>query len=362
MEVAAPDRDDFELTLLGPGYGECALIHFGRGEWIVVDSCVDREGNAAALSYLKLIGVDAAGSVKTIVVTHWHDDHIRGITKVISSCPRADFVCPAAFRQKEFLAFVAAYADGAMMLHSGTQEIGKALALVNERRTTARLASENRLLLRRRGCELWALSPSDEAIRSALLHLAEQMPRPMESKTAVPAPTPNHLSVALLVQLAGTAILLGGDVLRFRADRKRGWLRIADLRREFDHPVSDVVKVPHHGSSGADAPEMWDHLLRELPVAALTPFRQGGVSLPKAGDVRRICARTAEAYITSLPRHGRPPKRTSAVEKTIEGFLRNRRLQSPPLGRVTLRCSSRERSRWTAQLAGAACRLHPGIL
>ena len=236
------------------------LIHFGRGEWIVVDSCVDREGNAAALSYLKLIGVDAARSVKTIVVTHWHDD------------------------------------------------------------------------------------------------------RPMESKTAVPAPTPNHLSVALLVQLAGTAVLLGGDVLRFRADRKRGWLRIADLRREFDHPVSDVVKVPHHGSIGADAPEMWDHLLRERPVAALTPFRQGGVSLPKAGDVRRICARTTEAYITSLPRHGRPPKRTSAVEKTIEGFLCNRRLQSPPLGRVTLRCSSREGSRWTAQLAAAACRLHPGIL
>ena len=229
MEVAAPDRDDFELTLLGPGYGECAIIHYGDGEWIIVDSCVDDDGNPAALSYLNQIGVDVGRSVRVIVVTHWHDDHIRGIAKVISSCPKAYFVCPAAFRQEEFLTLVAAYADGAMMLQAGTKEIGKALALVNERGTTARLASENRLLLRRRGCQLWALSPSDEAIRLALTHLADQLPRPMESKAAVPAPTPNHLSVALLAQLEGTAVLLGGDVLRFN-DRKRGWLRIADLQ------------------------------------------------------------------------------------------------------------------------------------
>ncbi len=26
LEVAAPDRDDFVLTLLGPGYGEWAIL------------------------------------------------------------------------------------------------------------------------------------------------------------------------------------------------------------------------------------------------------------------------------------------------------------------------------------------------
>ena len=296
-----------------------------------------------------------------VVVTHWHDDHIRGIAQVVRSCARADLVCPAAFRREEFRNLVAAYAGGAMMIQTGIREIGETLALVEERGAVPRWATENRLLLKRRGCQLWALSPSDEAIKMALMHLREQMPRPMESKTAVPSPTANHLSIALLVQFGGKAVLLGGDVLRVN-DRRRGWLRIADLQDEYDHPMSDIVKVPHHGSSGADCREMWDRLLRERPLAALTPFRQGGVSLPKAGDIERICARTAEAYITSLPRNGRPPKRTSAVEKTIEGFLRNRRLQSPPLGRVTLRCPSHDGARWTAQLAGAACRLHSGIL
>lgn len=52
MEVVAPNPNEFELTLLGPGYGECVEIHHGHGEWIVVDSCVDHAGDAAALSYV----------------------------------------------------------------------------------------------------------------------------------------------------------------------------------------------------------------------------------------------------------------------------------------------------------------------
>ena len=81
MEVAAPGPNDFERTLLGPGYGECAIIHYGHGEWIIVDSCVDEAGHPAALNYLRQIGVDAGRSVRMIVVTHWHDDHIRGIVQ-----------------------------------------------------------------------------------------------------------------------------------------------------------------------------------------------------------------------------------------------------------------------------------------
>ena len=35
-----PPRDDeFELTLLGPGYGESIVMHVGDGAWVLVDSC-----------------------------------------------------------------------------------------------------------------------------------------------------------------------------------------------------------------------------------------------------------------------------------------------------------------------------------
>jgi len=88
--------------------------------------------------------------------------------------------------------------------------------------------------------------------------------------------------------------------LRF-GDRDRGWSRIADLYTRYGHPVADLVKIPHHGSAGADCDEMWDRLLRDRPVAALTAFRRGAVALPTAADVTRICEKCADVYLTSEP-------------------------------------------------------------
>ena len=356
MAIAAPASDEIEFSLLGPGYGECVVIHYGYGEWLIVDSCIDESGEPAALKYLNQIGVEVGSAVRMIVVTHWHDDHIRGIAQLVHYCPRAEFVCPAAFRSKEFFTLVAAYANDAIMIQTGIKEMANTFALVRQRGTTVRLASENKLLLRRSGCELWALSPSDASTILAMTHLAGRMPRPMQSKGAVTPPTPNHLSVALLAQLPDTAILLGGDVLRF-SDPDRGWLRIADLHTQSNHPVSDIVKIPHHGSNGANSDDMWDRLLSDRPIAALTPFCRGNVSLPAPDDVARICGQTRAAYITARPHQTRPARRSSAVEKTVADVLHNRRLRSPSFGRVTLRSDSRQPENWTVELSGAAYRL-----
>lgn len=358
LDVAPPAPDEFEFTLLGPGYGECSLLHLGQGEWIIVDSCVDGSGSPAALVYLKQIGVDADTAVRMVIVTHWHDDHIRGVARVIEACRQAEFVCPAAFRSEEFLTLTAAYADGAMMRQTGIHEMGTALVILQERQTTVRLAAENKLLLRHNGCELWALSPSDPSIVKAMLHLDERMPQPMRSKTALSPPSPNHLSIALLFGLGNTAILLGGDVLRFD-DHDRGWLRIVELYAKYGHPVSDVVKVPHHGSAGADCDEMWDVLLRKQPVSALTSFCRGAVALPTDEDIERICRKSADAYATSPRRRRKPARRESAVEKSVAGLLRNRRLRLPTIGRVTLRSTPDQPTQWTAQLAGPAHRMNP---
>ena len=38
-----PGKNEFEITLFGPGYGESVVLHVGSGAWIVVDSCIDKE-------------------------------------------------------------------------------------------------------------------------------------------------------------------------------------------------------------------------------------------------------------------------------------------------------------------------------
>ena len=48
-----PAADELEVTVLGPGYGEAIVIHYGKGQWVIVDSCKFEKGETAPLVYLR---------------------------------------------------------------------------------------------------------------------------------------------------------------------------------------------------------------------------------------------------------------------------------------------------------------------
>jgi glyoxylase-like metal-dependent hydrolase (beta-lactamase superfamily II) len=92
-----PRSDEAEVSVFGPGFGECLVVHLGNNDWIVVDSCTDAESKRpVALEYLETIGVDAATHVSLVIATHWHDDHIGGFGKLYMACKAARFACSAA--------------------------------------------------------------------------------------------------------------------------------------------------------------------------------------------------------------------------------------------------------------------------
>jgi hypothetical protein len=39
-----PNRDEIDVIVVGPGFGESILVHIGDGDWIIVDSCLDASG------------------------------------------------------------------------------------------------------------------------------------------------------------------------------------------------------------------------------------------------------------------------------------------------------------------------------
>jgi glyoxylase-like metal-dependent hydrolase (beta-lactamase superfamily II) len=120
---SAPSLDEIEVSVFGPGYGESIVIHLGGNKWIIVDSCIDPiSKEPIPLSYLHQIGVKPIEAVKQVIATHWHDDHIRGLSKIIRECKSAEFVCSAALRSNEFLTITSAYAKRSMMKSSGVQE------------------------------------------------------------------------------------------------------------------------------------------------------------------------------------------------------------------------------------------------
>jgi glyoxylase-like metal-dependent hydrolase (beta-lactamase superfamily II) len=75
MRAVPPRADELEVSIFGPGYGECILVHLGRGQWMIVDSCRDqRNRRQPAIKYLERIGCDPSEVVRVVVATHWHND------------------------------------------------------------------------------------------------------------------------------------------------------------------------------------------------------------------------------------------------------------------------------------------------
>ncbi|MFC1926027.1 MBL fold metallo-hydrolase, partial [Chloroflexota bacterium] len=106
-DIHPPASDELEISIFGSGYGESILLHIGNNQWIIIDSCLDnRTGRPAALVYLNNIGLDVTNAVKVIVATHWHDDHIKGISAICRECRNAKFVIPGAFKSTDLINLV----------------------------------------------------------------------------------------------------------------------------------------------------------------------------------------------------------------------------------------------------------------
>ena len=104
MKPSLPGVDEVEVSLFGPGFGECVLVHLGNHEWLVVDSCTDqRSKRQPAIAYLAEIGIEANTAVRVILASHWHTDHVRGIAEVVAECVSAEFWTSEALRSEELL-------------------------------------------------------------------------------------------------------------------------------------------------------------------------------------------------------------------------------------------------------------------
>ncbi len=316
---AAPDPDEIEVSVFGPSYGECILLHLGENNWLVVDSCLDPDSQEPVpLVYLRRIGVDPAQAVKQVIATHWHDDHIGGLGQVVEACTSAEFVCSDALKTEEFLTLVQAVHPHAMMRRSGVREfhtVLMSLAGRGARRLAPKFAIADRMLWQSGRCSVCALSPSDAAVLLARREIADRLTNQTGTKKGLVAPSPNHNSVVLWIAVGEVSILLGAD-LEETGNPGTGWSEVAHSRYHPSQKAS-LFKIPHHGSSSADNPQVWTDLLEPNPFAALTPWTLGGAFLPTRRDVDRICSRTDRAYATATNRQPGSRRRARGVERTI---------------------------------------------
>ena len=321
--------DQFEVYLIGTGnYGESVVLNLGMNNWIVVDSCIDPTSKEVLpLSFLKSKGVDIENDVKLIVCTHWHDDHIKGISKILEACKSSDFSMAIASDRTKFLQFIgfdySKYKDEVTIV--STEEINRCLNIIDSEQRGCILALQDKSIFfssnesKKYKCSICALSPSDEVLKDYGIELTKMMEDISSGKKIIDQ-SPNEKSVVLLISVNNYSVLLGGD-LEVSPNDKKGWICIVDNSTSIkEKPKASLFKIPHHGSRTGYHERIFKELLSENCIAEMTSCHIG--NLPREEMIRTFFIHTNDVYITSLPKglRAKPKKRPSNIELSIKKF------------------------------------------
>jgi beta-lactamase superfamily II metal-dependent hydrolase len=345
-----PEADQAEVSIFGPGIGECIVLHLGNNKWAIVDSCRDKEtGKPVAVRYLETLQIDPSSSVKLLVVTHWDDDHIRGASEILRVCSNAMFSCSCALLTGEFIQFVNAYSERSLLVSSGADEFAEIIKILVERAEGTRKYSAGPvwakvntpiLVMDKKDhpfdVEVRALSPSDGALTLALNEISQLIPKENTPRRRAVAQKANHVSVALWITAGESHILLGAD-LENHPNKDVGWKAV--ILKHNPEERASIVKVPHHGSKNAYSSEMWKIMCVIDPIALLTSFSSGLQPLPSESDIKRIKKHASRIYSTGRAEGWSPIKRNSSVERMMRETVSSHKRVSGPMGHVRVRFS-----------------------
>jgi len=348
----SPAVNEIEVTLFGPGYGEALAVHLGSGAWLLVDSCIDPDANEpASAAYLQQIGVHAA-QVRSIVASHWHDDHVGGMSRLAAAYPTAEFVVSTVFNDTEALAFLAAYSGASTFkLSRGTTELHR---VIRGRKEVYFVLHRSIVLedtLAGRPVRVTAISPLPSAFGRFLAHVAQYKAHKDAPITHIPDLHPNFEAVALHIDFGNDAVLLGSDL---EEHSKFGWSAVLADQWSSNRRPATAYKIAHHGSSTGDHPGIWETLLQSEPLTCLAPYTLAGRRLPTDVDKQRVRSRTRKAFISSGAT--RRAQMDSHQLKRLGDICKNIGRADGGFGAVRLRKPTGESS-WTVELFGQATAL-----
>lgn len=341
-----PPLGTLEFSLFGTGFGESVCIHFGNGDWMVVDSCrAGARSEPLALAYLRSIGVDTGTAVKLIALSHWDADHIDGAAELYSACASARIAYSSAVTTAEFSHLIHGYAEPLLESDASAdrlREFRKILRVRRERMAAgagpAPIAVAEGLVLYRNGDILvQALAPSPRTIERSVEALATWLEDGEMDVARRPIPQHrNDFTLVLWICVGTRCGLLGGD-LEVTSDLDTGWHAAANSASLHVANRARFFKVAHHGSPNGDHPDIWTNLVDTSdPVCALTAFNRGSTKRPAAADVLRLREHTNLVYGTTSPTL-RPQPRLRDVDRTMQETTRTRRPILKVAGQVRVR-------------------------
>lgn len=292
-------------VVLGRGVGECILVELSENEWMVVDCFKTPETKKPApLEYFETIGLDPKEVIKKILITHFHDDHVQGMSDLIDIAENADIYLPSALTLNEAAEYYAKQqvSNGFQEL-SGIAEFGRILDVLykNNRKVTS--VKHSMVLYNANGHMLSALSPSEKdctEAANAFIALASSI----QDASRVGKQHPNNHCITLNMQCNVTnhSALLGSD-LEISTDPNSGWDAAVSGTMAPKAKKVDIFKIPHHGSENGYHPYTVTELLSEDVISVVTTFNRQ--DLPREEFIDLYKQHSTKLLATTKPKQYR---------------------------------------------------------
>ena len=235
--------ESWRVVACDVGQGDALVVRTGPGAAVLVDAGPDPVLVDDCLTRLSVKRLDL------VVLTHFHADHVDGLPGVLAGRTVGEVLTTS--------------------LRDPPAGASQVTAQAREHGVPIRIAAYG---------ETWSMG---EATLQVLWPALD--PARLAAAEGSPA---NNASVVLLVQAAGSRLLLTGDIEPAAQ---------ADLERSFPDLTADVVKVPHHGSRHQDL----DFLLGLRPrVALVSVGADNGYGHPASDVLAPLAATGAQVLRT----------------------------------------------------------------
>lgn len=324
------------------------------------------------MAYFDALKIDPSTAIKVIVATHWHDDHYKGLSKIIGAAPDAKICIPIALTCPEFLKFAKRMAKNKSAV--ARVKLDEFSATIDEIRDRNERGLVNFAFADVRKqlysvpadqsghglpCEVAALSPSEGDILNFLERIMPLTPQGRRTKRSISSAEPNEVSIVTLIKIGDCEILLAGDLENSGKDNSGLEGIVANHRTMPFGKGASLYKVGHHGSETAYNLDIWNELATKDPHSVVTPWRKGGGRLPTKEGVKAIVQHSTEAFITASDARTRARKKNRPLGVTRQLRDSNMRLRSltPPFGAVRFRMPDCATGEWKIELFGNACHL-----
>lgn len=349
LESKAPDANTAEISLFGPGIGECIVLHFGQGRWFIIDSCLCPETKQPiALQYLQSIGVDVGKQVVGILISHWHSDHIIGASLLLRTCKSAKLYLSSALMSREALHVASLYKKDTFGTGKDIREFSEIIKFLKETGDKDRLVpvksrhtffdDRNTIPIPAR---LVALSPSDVAFTQAISQLAQLNPKDGDARVRNIVPADENLNAVVIHFSFGCFSAVLGSDLEETGNLQTGWSAVFknNIISELNLSPSSLFKVSHHGSNTGHHEKIWQDLLVKKPLSITTTFTRSG--LPTPDNIKRLQELSSDFLITRDPQVKNLIKRDNMVERELRGMVKERKSINDKMGHIQIRISDK---------------------